>query len=268
MGDLTVCKKCTWTKSGKRRAEISGAGFPSGQDTFCRPQDMKQISQDTATNNAPSGSAEITNNTPAGPDNLPKVTPAVNPLEPTVNAATTSDEQDLLQMPWRKRKKELYDMPWHELKEFAEAHEMNINFLKHERGGNKNGLIDDIMAHLGRFERDTEDALKNLRGYIPCPKCNQEGLEEIPSLDEYSHDCDTGCDESGRRGWVMMEPCGRDGCNPHGTKTFDRKPSTGTDNFGRTKLPCAVCGGARWNKALIIENGSHDNSYSENGSQC
>merc|ERR1711964_174051 len=222
-----------------------------------------------------------TTNTPAGPespDDLPKVTPAVNPHDPTVNAATTSDEQDLLQMPWRKRKKKLYDMPWHELKEFAEAHEMNINFLKHERGGNKNGLVDDIMAHIGSSQASHENGQRHVpepvtaiggerptdtggfepdadhplvRGYIPCPKCNKEGDEEIPFDSGCGFQSDTGCDESGRRGWVMMEPCGRDGCNPHGTTNFNRKRWEQRDH-----QICGVCGGARWNRAKIYENTS------------
>merc|ERR1711964_376570 len=140
--------------------------------------------------------------------------------------------------------------------------------LKKDHGGDKNGFVRELISHLGRFERDTKDALKNLRGYIPCPKCNKEGDEEIPFDSGCGFRSDTGCDESGRRGWVMMEPCGifgRDGCNPNGTITFDRKrwehrKPTGTDNLGRTKFDgiCKfnICGGARWNRAKIYENAS------------
>merc|ERR1711964_111775 len=152
-----LCKKCTWTKSGKRRAETSGAGFPSGQDTFCRPEDMKRIDQYPTANNISSPETNpnaTTTNTPAGPespDDLPKVTPVVNPHDPTVNADTTSDKpsgKDLSKKPWSELTKELYDMPWNELKKFAEEHGMKPDHLKHRHGGNKNGFVRDIMAHL------------------------------------------------------------------------------------------------------------------------
>merc|ERR1712000_220648 len=35
--DYDLCGKC------KRQAEISGAGFGSGQHTFCRPEDMESL---------------------------------------------------------------------------------------------------------------------------------------------------------------------------------------------------------------------------------
>jgi len=83
-----LCKKCTWTKSGKRRAEIDGAGFPSGQVTFCRPEDMERIDEATAASNTPS------DDTPEGPDNLPTIPPAVSPHDPIENADIREMEQN------------------------------------------------------------------------------------------------------------------------------------------------------------------------------
>merc|ERR1712000_653508 len=42
--DYDLCGKC------KRQAEISGAGFGSGQHTFCRPEDMESLANMDAAN--------------------------------------------------------------------------------------------------------------------------------------------------------------------------------------------------------------------------
>jgi len=153
--DYDLCAKC------EHQAEISGAGFGSGQHTFCRPEDMERIPEITVADTTPTKEinlSDTTLDTPAESNNLPVVTPA----EPTKEADATHAQlryfahaswgelrHFILTRPGAIVKRALFKMPWDELKKFAKAHHMNSrSFAKFRHGGDKNGFVHEIMTHI------------------------------------------------------------------------------------------------------------------------